>query len=121
MPEKLKFVFYILVALLISLTLAAITFSFRTYIPRINQKLKKSVFFFHDINFYYKTPDKYSKELIRVMENEKELKELLAEQAYINGVIASEKYMNVTKAIKYMIYSFCALVTLLLFEFLMMS
>lgn len=55
------------------------------------------------------------------MENEKELKELLAEQAYINGVIASEKYMNVTKAIKYMIYSFCALVTLLLFEFLMMS
>ena len=57
---------------------------------------------------------------MRVMENEKDLKELLAEQAYINGVIASEKYTNVTKAIRYMIYSFCSLVVLLLFELLMM-
>ena len=119
-PEKYKFIFYAIVSTLVVLTLASITFSFKTYIPRINQKLKKSVFFFHDINFYYKKPDKYSKELIRVMENEKELKELLAEQAYINGVIASEKYTNVTKAIRYMIYSFCSLVVLLLFELLMM-
>ena len=89
--------------------------------PRINQKLKKSVFFFHDINFFYKTPDNYSKELIRVMESEKELKELLAEQAYINGIIASDKYVNVTKSIKYMVSSFCVLIALLLFEFLMMS
>mgnify|MGYP003325674961 FL=1 len=106
--------------ILIGLTLASITFGFKTYIPRINHKLKKSVFFFHDVNFYYKTPDNYSKELIRVMENENEMKELLAEQAYINGVIASEKYTNVTKAIRYMIYSFCTMVVLLLFELLMM-
>ena len=66
------------------------------------------------LTFFYKTPDKYSKELIRVMENEKELKELLAEQAYINGVIASEKYTNVTKAIRYMIYSFCALINIII-------
>ena len=55
------------------------------------------------------------------MENDKELKELLAEQAYINGIIASEKYVNVTRSIKYMIFSFATLVILLLFEFLMMS
>lgn len=55
------------------------------------------------------------------MESEEELKELLAEQAYINGVIASDKYVNVTKSIKYMVYSFCVLIALLLFEFLMMS
>ena len=119
-PEKNKLIFYAIVSILVVLTLASITHSFKTYIPRINQKLKKSVFFFHDVNFYYKTPDKYSKELMRVMENEKDLKELLAEQAYINGVIASEKYTNVTKAIRYMIYSFCSLVALLLFELLMM-
>ena len=119
-PEKYKLIFYAIVSILVVLTLASVTYSFKTYIPRINQKLKKSVFFFHDVNFYYKTPDKYSKELMRVMENEKELKELLAEQAYINGVIASEKYTNVTKAIRYMIYSFCSLVVLLLFELLMM-
>ena len=119
-PEKYKLIFYAIVSILVVLTLASVTYSFKTYIPRINQKLKKSVFFFHDVNFYYKTPDKYSKELMRVMENEKDLKELLAEQAYINGVIASEKYTNVTKAIRYMIYSFCSLVALLLFELLMM-
>ena len=42
-------------------------------------------------------------------------------KAYINGVIASDKYVNVTKSIKYMVYSFCVLIALLLFEFLMMS
>ena len=119
-PEKFFYVFYLIIIGLLSLTLLSITFSFKVYIPRINQKLKKSVFFFHDINFFYKTPEKYSKELIKVMDNEKELKELLAEQAYINGVIASEKYTNVTKAIRYMIYSFCNLIILLLFEFLVM-
>ena len=113
-------VFFAIVSILIGLTLASITFSFKTYIPRINQKLKKSVFFFHDINFHYKKPEVYSKELIRVMENEKELKELLAEQAYINGVIASDKYVNVSKSIKFMIYSFCSLVVLLIFELLVM-
>ena len=119
-PENYSFIFYIIVVFLISLTLLSVTFSFKVYIPRINHKLIKSVFFFHDVNFFYKTPNKYSKELIKVMDNEKELKELLAEQAYINGVIASEKYTNVTKAIRYMIYSFCALIVLLLFEFLVM-
>tara|TARA_B100002051_G_scaffold274325_2_gene315189 strand:+ start:125 stop:640 length:516 start_codon:yes stop_codon:yes gene_type:complete len=119
-PEKFFYVFYLIIIGLLSLTLLSITFSFKVYIPRINQKLRKSVFFFHDINFFYKTPEKYSKELIKVMDNEKELKELLAEQAYINGVIASEKYTNVTKAIRYMIYSFCNLIILLLFEFLVM-
>ena len=54
------------------------------------------------------------------MEKEIELKELLAEQAYINGVIASDKYVNVSKSIKFMIYSFCSLVVLLVFEFLVM-
>ena len=68
----------------------------------------------------YKKPETYSIELIRVMEKEKELKELLAEQAYINGVIASDKYVNVSKSIKFMIYSFCSLVVLLVFEFLVM-
>ena len=51
---------------------------------------------------------------------EQKLKELLAEQAFINGVIASQKYMNVAKAIKFMIYSFITLITLLLFEFILM-
>ena len=109
-----------MITVFIGFTLTSIFFAFKTYIPRINQKLKKSVFFFHDINFFYKEADLYSKELISVMENEKKLKELLAEQAFINGVIASDKYMNVTKAIKFMIFSFSSLVLILLLEFLLM-
>ena len=70
--------------------------------------------------FIIKKQDKYSKELIKVMEDDKKLKELLAEQAFINGVIASQKYMNVSKAIKFMIYSFGTLILILLFEFLIM-
>ncbi len=50
----------------------------------------------------------------------KKLKELLAEQAFINGVIASDKYMNVTKAIKFMIYSFFSLILILIIKFILM-
>ena len=52
--------------------------------------------------------------------DEKNIKELLAEQAFINGVIASDKYMNVSKAIKFMIYSFCSMILILILEFLLM-
>ena len=41
-------------------------------------------------------------------------------KSIINGVIASDKYVNVSKSIKFMIYSFCSLVVLLIFEFLVM-
>ncbi len=119
-PENYKYLLYILIIVLIGFTLTSIFYAFKTYIPRINQKLKKSVFFFHDINFHYKEADVYSKELIKVMEDDKKLKELLAEQAFINGVIASQKYMNVSKAIKFMIYSFITLISILLFEFIIM-
>jgi len=114
--EGYIYIFYSLVISFIILTMISISFCFKTYIPRLNNKLKKSVFFFHDINFHYKTADRYSKRLIEVMENEKELKELLAEQSYINGVIASKKYTNVTKAIKFMVYSLSVLFSLLVFE-----
>ena len=41
-------------------------------------------------------------------------------KSIINGVIASDKYVNVSKSIKFMIFSFCSLVVLLVFEFLVM-
>ena len=74
-PENYKYLLYILIIVLIAFTLTSIFYAFKTYIPRINQKLKKSVFFFHDINFHYKEADVYSKELIKVMEDDKKLKE----------------------------------------------
>jgi len=119
-PENYKYLLYVIITISIGCTLTSIFFAFKTYIPRINQKLKKSVFFFHDINFFYRDVEVYSKELISVMDNEKKLKELLAEQAFINGVIASDKYMNVTKAIKFMIYSFCSLILILIIKFILM-
>ena len=69
---------------------------------------------------FFKSGSGSRKAFVSSFQNEKELKELLAEQAYINGVIASDKYVNVSKSIKFMIYSFCSLVVLLVFEFLVM-
>ena len=53
-PENYKYLLYVMITVFIGFTLTSIFFAFKTYIPRINQKLKKSVFFFHDINFFYK-------------------------------------------------------------------
>ena len=73
---NLLYILFLIISF-ISLTVISITYCFKTYIPRLNNKLKKSVFFFHDINFHYKTAEKY---LIKVIE--KELKQLLAKLIY---------------------------------------
>ena len=112
--DKYKYVFYFL---LLGFTICAITsmvFSFKTFMPRINAKLKKSVFFFNDAKFHFKSPKKYTTALRKTMLDDKELVELLGEQAYVNGVIASDKYSNISKAIKFMMYSvFAAIATIL--------
>ena len=50
------------------------------------------------------------------MLDDEELVSLLSEQAYINGVIAAEKYSNISKAIKFMMYSVFAALATILFE-----
>ena len=53
-PEKYKYVLYTLIVIFIGFTLTSIFYSFKTYIPRINHKLKKSVFFFMTLIFIIK-------------------------------------------------------------------
>ena len=114
--DSYKLVFYCLVGIFIILAITSMVFSFRTFMPRINKKLKKSVFFFNDIKNHYKSAEEYSKELKKTMLDDEELVSLLSEQAYINGVIAAEKYSNISKAIKFMTYSVFAALATILFE-----
>ena len=83
------YLLYILIIVLIAFTLTSIFYAFKTYIPRINQKLKKSVFFFHDINFHYKEADVYSKELIKVIQIDKSI---LSSNLQVNLIHSKEKY-----------------------------
>ena len=115
------YIVYFLGSFFVLFSLAAIYFCFKVYKPRINQKLKKSVFFFFDIRDYYKTADIYRKELKEVMEDSEVLKDLLSEQAYINGIIAADKYTNVLKSIQYFIYSIISLLAILIFELIILQ
>ena len=116
-PDNLSMYFiYLLVGIFIILSIISILYCFKTLIPRINKKLQKSVFFFHDIKHHYKSPDIYSKELNKVMLNDNKLRDLLAEQVYINGEIGSVKYSNVAKAINFLMYSIYIGITLIICE-----
>ena len=53
------------------------------------------------------------------MLNDEDLVELLGEQAYVNGVIAAEKYANISKAIKFMMYSVFTAISAILTEFIL--
>ena len=55
------------------------------------------------------------------MEDDEILKDLLSEQAYINGIIAADKYTNVLKSIQYFIYSIISLLAILIFELIILQ
>ena len=49
----------------------------------------------------------YSKELIRVMDDDDEYKVHLSQMAYVTGIISSSKFAYVTKGIKNLTISIC--------------
>ena len=117
--DKYKYIFYTLLGAFVVCAITSMIFSFRTFIPRINVKLRKSVFFFNDAKYHFKSAKKYTKSLRDTMLNDEDLVELLGEQAYVNGVIAAEKYANISKAIKFMMYSVFTAISAILTEFIL--
>jgi len=95
-------ILYILLGLLFSSIGASIYFSVRCFIPRIEGKYDKNIFFFGDVISKYGNIKEFSKTFYNVSINEDKLFEQLGEQIYINSKIASWKFGNVNKAIRFL-------------------
>lgn len=80
-------------------TIASIYYSVRCFMPRIEGKYEKNMFFFGDVITKYGSIKEFSKTFYQISLNEEGLFDQLGQQIYINSKIAAGKFKNVNKAI----------------------
>lgn len=72
------------------------------FLPRLKISVNPSPLFFGDIKPNWGKFSDYSKELINVMDNDKEYKIHLSQMAYVTGSIADQKFKYVSKSIRHL-------------------
>ncbi len=91
---------YVLLALWFIFTGVSIYFSIKCFIPHIEAKYDKNVFFFGDVISKYGNIKEFSKTFYHISLNEVELFDQLGQQIYINSKIAALKFKNVNRSIR---------------------
>jgi hypothetical protein len=91
---------YILLTLWFILTISSIFFSIRCFMPRIEGKFDKNVFFFNDVISNYGDINEFSKTFYKISLDQDELFHQLGQQIFINSKIASIKFKYVNRSIQ---------------------
>ncbi len=99
----------------------SIYWSFRCFMPHIEGKYKKNVFFFNDAIMHYGSIEDYASEFNAVASDPENLYDQLGQQIYIHSKIVAQKIRDVNKSVKYLALSFVPLLVLLLFTLLVVK
>ncbi|MFC0605060.1 Pycsar system effector family protein [Winogradskyella pulchriflava] len=92
-------VLYILIGAWILCTSASIFFCIRCFIPKIEGKFSKNMFFFKDIITKFGDVKEFSQTFLTMSKNEDQLFMQLGEQIFIISKISDWKFRNVKRAI----------------------
>lgn len=92
--------FYMLIGVWFCCTAGSIFYCVRCFIPKIEGKYDKNVFFFGDVISKFGSIKEFSKTFYNVSVDEEKLFGQLGEQIYIISKIAAWKFRNVTRAIR---------------------
>ena len=93
-------ILYVLLSLWFIFTAASIYFSIRCFMPHIEAKYDKNIFFFGDVISKYGSIKEFSKTFYHISLDEVELFDQLGQQIYINSKIAALKFKNVNRSIQ---------------------
>ncbi|MGV6832233.1 MAG: Pycsar system effector family protein [bacterium] len=104
----------VLTIIWILLVLISIYYCFRCFMPRIETKMDKNVFFFKDAAYSFGSLEDFKKELMRVCDGKKEFYEKLSEQIYIESFIIDKKFESVKKSITFFAASFIVIIIMLI-------
>lgn len=107
--------YIILACLWILFVIISIYFCFKCFMPRIESKYNKNVFFFKDAAYSFGNIKDYSEKLMKVCNSKEELFVMLSEQIHIESIIINKKFDSVQKSIKFFAISFILLIVMLLF------
>ena len=90
---------YLPLGLWILCTVASIYYSIRCFMPRMETKFDKNIFFFKDVISKYGNIRKFSKTFYKISLDEEELFDQLGQQIFINSKIANIKFDYVNRSI----------------------
>lgn len=107
-------IFTILVVLWLFIVFVSIFFALQCFIPKMELKFDKNVFFFKDAVNHFGSIDQYSKKLMDTVADREELFDQLGQQIYIESKIVDTKFRSVKRAMKYMAYSFVFVVLIMI-------
>lgn len=84
-------------------TAASIFYSIKCFVPRLETKFEKNIFFFQDVISKYGTINEFSRTFYTISLDEEELFDQLGQQIYINSKIASLKFKSVNRSIHFLV------------------
>ena len=94
--------FDIILGIWFSCTVISVYYSVRCFMPRIEDKYDKNILFFGDVISSFGDIRQFSKTFFKVSLDEDQLFAQLGQQIYINSKIASQKFKNINKSLKYL-------------------
>jgi len=107
--------FYIFSGLWLCCTLVSVYYSIRCFMPRIEDKYDKSVFFFGDVVSSFGNIREFSKKFYEISLDEDQLFSQLGQQIYINSKIAAGKFKNINKSLQFLVMALILMFALLLY------
>ena len=92
----------VLLGLLFLCMFASIYFSIRCFMPRIEGKYEKNMFFFGDVISKFGTIKEFSRTFYKVSLDEEKLFDQLGQQIFIISKIAAYKFRNVNRSLRFL-------------------
>jgi len=106
---------YVLLVLWFSCVVISIYYGIRCFMPRIESKYEKNIFFFGDVITKFGDIKEFSRTFFSISVDEDQLFDQLGQQIFINAKIANLKFKNVQKALKFLAIQFILLLILVIY------
>lgn len=106
---KDNIVFYILILLWFVCTAVSIYYCVRCFMPKIEAKYDKNIFFFKDVISKFGSIKEFSNTFYNISLDENQLFDHLGQQIYINSKIADNKFKYINHALHFLGYSLALL------------
>jgi len=112
---------YVLLGLWFACTVVSIYFCIRCFIPRIEAKYDKNIFFFGDVITKFGGIKEFSKTFYKISMDENQLFDQMGQQIFIISKITALKFKNVNKALRFLAWGILVLlITIVYYSVLML-
>ncbi len=108
-------VYLILACLWLLSVFISIYFCFKCFMPHMEKRYNKNVFFFKDAASAFGNIDEFTGKLINVCTNQDELFKQLSEQIHIESKIIDKKFDCIQKSLRFFALSFIFIIMILVF------